>query len=201
VITVLGPQIGQALFALRHSESGQATSLGLTLTTSAFGLVFFSITMLQLRVFYAMGDARTPTAINAVIVAIKVIAFYACPHLLDAHHVVYGLTFVNSFGFVLSAALGEWLLHRRIGALDTARVIRTMLKVTVAAAWGAGAALLVAEGIEKVLPSVSLLARSWTIMIVAGLAGLAITFGLMMLLRVTEIRPVTRRVLRLLRRR
>jgi putative peptidoglycan lipid II flippase len=201
VITVLGPQIGQALFALRHNEAGQATTLGLTLTTSAFGLVFFSITMLQLRVFYAMGDARTPTVINAIIVVLKVIAFYACPHLLDAHHVVYGLTFVNSFAFVLSAALGEWLLHRRIGALDTARVIRTMVKVTVAAAWGAGAALLVAEGIEKVLPSVSLLARSWTIMIVAGLAGLVITFGLMMLLRVTEIRPVTRRVLRLVRRR
>jgi putative peptidoglycan lipid II flippase len=201
VITVLGPQIGQALFALRHSEAAQATSLGLTLTTSAFGLVFFSITMLQLRVFYAMGDARTPTVINAVIVVIKVVLFYACPHLLDPRHVVYGLTFVNSFSFVLSASLGEWLLRRRIGALDTSRVIRTMLKAAVASAWGAGAALLVAEGIDKVMPASSLLARSWTIMIVAGGVGLVITFGLMMLLRVTEIRPVTRRVLRLVGRR
>jgi putative peptidoglycan lipid II flippase len=201
VITVLGPQIGQALFALRHSQTDQATALGLTLTTSAFGLVFFSITMLQLRVFYAMGDARTPTVINAITVVVKVILFYACGHLLDPRHVVYGLTFVNSASFVLSATLGELLLRRRIGALDTARVIRTMLKATVAAAWGAGAALLVAEGIEKVMPSASLLVRSWTIMIVAGGVGLVITFGLMMLLRVTEIRPVTRRVLRLVGRR
>ncbi|HEX9337027.1 MAG TPA: murein biosynthesis integral membrane protein MurJ [Pseudonocardiaceae bacterium] len=201
MITVLGPQVGQALFALRHSQSGQATTLGLSLTTSAFGLVFFSITMLQLRVFYAMGDARTPTAINAVVMVVKVIAFYACQHLLSPHDVIYGLTFVNSVSFVLTAAIGEWLLQRRIGALETGRVIRTMLKTGVAAAWGAGAALLVADGIEKLLPSASLLARSWTIMIVAGGVGLVITFGLMMLLRVTEIRPVTRRVLRLVRRR
>jgi putative peptidoglycan lipid II flippase len=139
--------------------------------------------------------------INAITVVVKVILFYACGHLLDPRHVVYGLTFVNSASFVLSATLGELLLRRRIGALDTGRVIRTMLKATVAAAWGAGAALLVAEGIEKVMPSASLLVRSWTIMIVAGGVGLVITFGLMMLLRVTEIRPVTRRVLRLVGRR
>ena len=200
MITVLGPQVGQALFAIRHSQSGDATVLGLSLTTSAFGLFFFAAAMLQLRVFYAMNDARTPTVINAVIVVLKVIAFYACAHLLDPHHVVYGLTFVNAFGYVVMAIIGEWLLRRRIGALDTGRVIRTVLKVGVASAWGAGAALLLAKGFKALLPGSSL-AQSWTSMIVGGTVGLAITFGLMMLLRVTEIRPVTRRLLRLAGRR
>jgi putative peptidoglycan lipid II flippase len=197
MITVLGPQVGQALFAIRHSETSNATVLGLSLTTSAFGLVFFAIIMLQMRVFYAMNDARTPAVINGIMAVFKIILFYVCPHVLDAHHVIYGLTFVNSFGYVLSAVVGEVYLRRRIGGLDTGRVIRTMLKVSVASAWGAGAALLVTKVLQKVIPASALLAESWASMILGGLVGLAITFGLMMLLRVTEIRPVTRRLLRL----
>ena len=197
MITVLGPQIGVALFAIRHSEASNATVLGLTLTTSAFGLVFYAIVMLQMRVFYAMNDARTPTVIVAAMVVIKVVMFYACAHLLDAHHVVYGLTFVNSFGYLLNAIVGEMWLRRKVGALDTGRVVRTILKVSVASAWGAGAALLVARAMAKLLPPPALLAQSWASMILGGVVGLAITFGLMMLLRVTEIKPVTRRLLRL----
>jgi putative peptidoglycan lipid II flippase len=75
MITVLGPQVGEALFAIRHSEASNATVLGLTFTTSAFGLVFYAITMLQLRVFYALNDARTPTMINGVMVIVKVVLF------------------------------------------------------------------------------------------------------------------------------
>jgi putative peptidoglycan lipid II flippase len=197
MITVLGPQVGEALFAIRHSETSNATVLGLSLTTSAFGLIFYAITMLQMRVFYAMNDARTPTMINAIMVAVKVTLFYTCAHVLDPHHVVYGLTFVNALGFVLNAIVGESLLRRRIGALDTARVIRTILKTGLASVWGAGAALLVAEGVEHVLPASAVLARAWTSMVLGGLVGLTITFGLMMLLKVGEIRPVTRRLLRL----
>ncbi|HEX3648889.1 MAG TPA: murein biosynthesis integral membrane protein MurJ [Pseudonocardiaceae bacterium] len=200
MMTVLGPQIGVALFALRHSESGSATVLGLTFTTSAFGLVFYAICMLQLRVFYALNDARTPTVINGVMVVVKVALFYASAHLLDASHVIYGLTFVNALGYVIGAVVGEIWLRRRIGALDTGRVVRTIAKVAVASAWGAGAALLVAKGIEAVVPASAVLARSWAVMVVGALVGLAVTFGLMMLLRVTELKPVTRRLGRLVAR-
>jgi putative peptidoglycan lipid II flippase len=200
MITVLGPQVGEALFAIRHSQSGSATVLGLTFTTSAFGLVFFAIIMLQLRVFYALNDARTPTLINGVMVIVKVVMFYACAHVLDARHVVYGLTFVNAFGFVVGAVVGEIWLRHRIGGLDTGRVIRTILKVGVASAWGAGAALLVAKGVNAVLPATLALARAWVVMVVGSVVGLAITFGLMSLLRVSEIRPVARRLGRLMAR-
>jgi putative peptidoglycan lipid II flippase len=197
MITVLGPDVGQALFSIRHSEASSAAVLGLSLTTSAFGLMFYGITMLQLRVFYAMNDARTPTMINGIIVVVKVALFYTCSKVLAPHHVVYGLTFVNSFGYVVSSVVGNIWLHRRIGRLDTRRVIRTMAKTLLAAAWGAGAALLVGKGIAAVLPAGAELPRAWTTMIVGALVGLVVTFGLMTLLRVTEIQPVVRRLRRL----
>lgn len=201
MMTVLGPQIGEALFAIRNGQSASAIVLGLTFTTSAFGMVFYAITMLQLRVFYALNDARTPTVINGVMVVVKVILFYLCARVLDPHHVVYGLTFVNGFGFVVSTVVGTIWLRRRIGPLDGRRVLRTMFKVVVASAWGAGAALLVAKGIDAALPASFALGRAWLVTIFGSLIGLGITFGLMTLLRVTEIKPVLTRLARLAGRR
>lgn len=200
MITVLGPQIGEALFSIRPSEHGNATVLGLTLTTSAFGVVFYAIVMLQLRVFYSMNDARTPTLINGVMVVVKVALFYLCPHVLDAHHVVYGLTFVNAFGFVVGAVVGEIWLRWRLGTLDTGRVVLTLVKTVVASAWGSAAALLVSKGIDAVVPENAELLRAWAVTILASLVGLAVTFALMALLRVTELDPVVARMRRLARR-
>ena len=70
-------------------------------------------------------------------------------------------------------------------------MVRTiLLKVGVAAAWGAGAALLVAEGVEHLHARVGRAgcARG-LVMVVGGLVGLAVTFGLMTLLRVSEMTP------------
>jgi putative peptidoglycan lipid II flippase len=200
VITVLGPEIGEALFAIRHSDAANAVVLGLTLTTSAFGIAFYAIMMLQMRVFYAMNDARTPTIIMAITVALKIVLFYVAAHLLAKGDLVYGLTFVNGLGFVLSTVLGQYWLSRKVGLLDTPVVLRTLLKVGMAAAWGAGAALLVAEGFEHLLPASAALGRAWLVMVFGGLVGLAVTFGLMTVLRVSEVKPVTRRLGGLVRR-
>jgi putative peptidoglycan lipid II flippase len=200
IITVLGPQIGEALFAIRPGDAGNAAVLGLSLTTSAFGVLFYSITMLQMRVFYAMNDARTPTVIITLIVVVKVALFFLVARLLPAHDLVYGLTFINSLGYVFTAAIGQYWLSTRVGTLGTPRVLRTMVKVGVAAAWGSAAALLVNQGVHAVIPASAALARAWIVMVVGGLIGLVITIGLMMLLRVSELSPLTRRVRGLVRR-
>jgi putative peptidoglycan lipid II flippase len=198
LITVLGPEIGDALFSAGRGGSG-STVLGLTLTTSAFGLVCYAITMLQLRVFYAMHDARTPTLINGVIVLAKLPLFLLCTTLLDPQLVVYGLTFVNAFGFLVGVIVGEVWLRIRLGRLDTVRVLKTVAKVGIAAIWGAAAALLIAKGVHALLPD-SKAGSAWTALAVGGGVGLVLTFGVMTLIRVEELRPVTARITRLVRR-
>jgi putative peptidoglycan lipid II flippase len=200
LITVLGPQIGVALFSIRSSESGNAVELGLSLTTSAFGLVFYAITMLQLRVFYAMNDARTPTVINGLMVLVKLVLFYGCAHLLDPHHRVYGLTFVNALGFLVAAVIGQVWLHQRIGNPDTGRVVRTIVKSTVAAAWGAAGALLITKGLNLALPG-ALHLRAWLSLILGSVVGLGLAFAVMTVLRVGEVRPMVRRISGLVGRR
>src|SRR5262249_31100643 len=134
VMTVLGPQIGMALFSIGNAGA-DATRLGLAITASAFGVLPYAIVMLQLRVFYAMKDSRTPTLIMLIMTAIKVPLSYLCPHVLEPRAVVYGLTFVNSFTFVVGVIVGDLWLRSRLGRLGTRQVLRTLLKTLVSAIW------------------------------------------------------------------
>lgn len=198
VMTVLGPSIGIALFSI--GEAGpDATRLGLAITTSAFGVLPYAIVMLQLRVFYAMKDARTPTLIMVIMMAVKVPLSYLCPHVLDPQAVVYGLTFVNSLTFVIGVVVGEVWLRARLGRLDTPRVLRTLVKTLVAATWGAAAALAVMLVLRSGLGPRSV-AGAWLTLVLGTLAAAAVTFGLMVLLRVRELRAALDRITRLVRR-
>ena len=58
--------------------------LGTTLAALALGLVPFAVTLVQMRVFYAMKDARTPALINAIMVGVRIPLLIVCADLDDA---------------------------------------------------------------------------------------------------------------------
>ncbi|HEY3895748.1 MAG TPA: murein biosynthesis integral membrane protein MurJ [Pseudonocardiaceae bacterium] len=138
VFTLAGPQIGVALFSLGKAGSN-AERLGAALAVSAFGLLPYAVTMLQLRVFYSMADARTPTMINAVMVAVKLPLLIACPMFLDDSDVVLGLTAVNSLSMVVGALVGQVWLRRRLGQVETRRSLITLRNCLVGAVPAVGA--------------------------------------------------------------
>jgi putative peptidoglycan lipid II flippase len=139
---VLGPAIGIVIYAHGQTTADQARQVGVVLAASAFGLVPFAITMLQLRVFYAVKDARTPTLINVGMVAAKIVLAAFIPVLLPDRHVVLGLAIATSLSYLVGMVLGEVLLRRRFGALGTELVIQTAVRLAVLslvgglAAWG-----------------------------------------------------------------
>jgi putative peptidoglycan lipid II flippase len=199
LMTVLGPAIGVALFSIGEA-GGDAGRIGLAITASAFGVLPYAVVMLQLRVFYAMKDSRTPTLIMMIMMAVKVPLSYLCPEVLPAHAVVYGLTFVNSFSFVIGTIVGEIWLRRRLGRLDTARVLRTFGKTLISSVWGAAAALAILILFRETLGAGSV-AGAWLSLFLGTLIGGAVTFGLMSLLKVRELGPATQRITRLVKRR
>ena len=68
-----GPDAGIVAFARGNTSSAeQAEAIGTALAIGAFGLLPMAVTLLQLRVFYAMKDARTPTLIQIGMVAVRV---------------------------------------------------------------------------------------------------------------------------------
>jgi putative peptidoglycan lipid II flippase len=139
-LMVLGPSFAMVIF-LGRTDLHSARLIGTTLALASFGLLPFALVMLQMRVFYAMRDARTPTVINIWMVAAKVVFVLIAAETLHGDHVVEALNVSTSLSYVVGAVLGYLKLTRRFGRLGFARVLRTIVRIGIAAVLGAAAAL------------------------------------------------------------
>ena len=128
---VLGPAIGTVIYGHGRTDVSAARTIGEVLAFSAFGLVPFAITMLQLRVFYAVKDARTPTMINLGMIVVRVVFSLLAALVLADRNLVAGLLVATSLSYVVGAIAGEMWLRRRFGRLDTARTIRASVRFLV----------------------------------------------------------------------
>lgn len=198
VMTIVGSNVGVALFSFGEGDITGATRLGDALAVGSFGLLPFALVMLQLRVFYALKDARTPTMIMLVMTAVKVPMLYLCPVFLDPEHIVLGAMFVNSLSFVVGAMLGQVWLWVRLGSLKSKRVVGVILFTVVASALGAVAAVGVGWLIPDSLPAT---VHAWLSLILESIVGLGVAFGTLGALKVDEIAPLASRFTRLIRRR
>jgi putative peptidoglycan lipid II flippase len=139
VLTVLGPALGVVAFARGLTTPAEAAGIGTALAVGAFGLLPMAVTLLQLRVFYAMKDARTPTLIQVGMVAVRVPLLLLVPVLVGPEQVVAGLMLATGITYVAGWVLGHVVLRRRLGELRTRT---TLLPVATIAAVSAAAGLL-----------------------------------------------------------
>ncbi|MBE9376328.1 murein biosynthesis integral membrane protein MurJ [Saccharopolyspora sp. HNM0983] len=197
---VAGGSIGVAFFSVGASDVAAGDRLGWTLAAAALGIVPFAITMLQLRAFYAMKDARTPTWINVIMVAVRSGLCYLVLALATADDLVVGVAAAMSVSFLLGAVVGQLWLRTRLGRLETRRTIIGVLRALLASAIGcacSAAAVAALRGITGELDPVS---DAWLSLIMHTVVVLATSFGVLILLRAPEMQPVVRRLSRLARR-
>jgi putative peptidoglycan lipid II flippase len=188
---VLGPALAVVLFAYGETSISGGRLIGVALAVSAFGLFPFAIVMLQLRVFYAMRDGRTPTLINAFMVATKVLIVVVAAHTFSSDaHVAEALTGGTSASYVVGAIVGHVALRRRIGNLGFARVARTVAQVGVASVVGAFAALLVLLAATSALGHGH--AGEVTGLIGGSIVGLAVLGAVAWRMRIPELQDVSR---------
>ncbi|GAA1401645.1 murein biosynthesis integral membrane protein MurJ [Pseudonocardia kongjuensis] len=196
VMTAFGGALGTALFSVGAGSGDGAARLGETVAWSAFGLLPYAVTMLQMRVFYAMTDSRTPTLIQVGMVGVKIPLLLACPLLLPPGQVVLGLAAANSLSFVGGALIGQWLLRRRLGRVRSVEVLRCLVKVTAAS----GAAAAIAWGLTRLAePAIAdwpVVAQAWTLLLGGTLIALPLAVAGMRLLKVAELDAVFRRLAR-----
>ncbi|GAA1987076.1 murein biosynthesis integral membrane protein MurJ [Amycolatopsis minnesotensis] len=196
VLTVIGVPLGIALFHGGANSAEDAARLGQALAVSAFGLLPYALVMLQLRVFYAMKDARTPTLIMVVMTVVKVPLLYLCPQLLEGRQVVLGVMLINSLTFVIGAIVGQVWLWVSLGHLRSRRALGVILWSVAASALGVLVAvlagLLLPDSGGRIMAAVEVAVQSAT--------GLGVAFGVLYLLRIEELTPATKRLSRLLGR-
>jgi putative peptidoglycan lipid II flippase len=139
-LMVLGPSLTTVLFFYGRTNLRDARHIGIVLALGAFGLLPFAVVMLQMRVFYATRDARTPTLINVFMVVTKVAIVLVASHVLSGRHVVESLSVATSTSYLVGAVVGYLLLSRRFGTLGFTAVAKTVLRTAVASVIGAGVA-------------------------------------------------------------
>jgi putative peptidoglycan lipid II flippase len=201
VLTIAGSATGVALFSYGNAGVANAERLGTALAFSAFGILPYALVMLQLRVFYAMKDARTPTLIMIVMTAVKIPLMYLVAARLEPDDVVIGVMLVNALSFVVGAVLGQMWLWVRLGRLQSMRVVRRILQTVVAGAVGVAVAVGATYLLHAVLPdSVGPKVTAWADLIVQGLLTTVVAFGLLAVFKVPELQPAVSRITRLVRR-
>jgi putative peptidoglycan lipid II flippase len=193
LLTFLGTEVGIALFSLGAGNAGGgAAKLGTALAWSAFGLLPYAITLLQLRVFYAMTDSRTPTLIMVVIVVVKIPLLLLSPVLLPPEDVVLGLVAANSLSFVVGAVLGQWVIARRLGHVRSREVLSTLWRTLVASLVGGIVAYLVGAGLQAWLGTTA--GTAWLVLVAGVVIGGPVMLALMRMLKVRELDPLWRRL-------
>ncbi|WAC57693.1 murein biosynthesis integral membrane protein MurJ [Gordonia sp. SL306] len=125
-MTFFGPAIGIAVFNFGKFDADTASQLGSVLAWGAFTLIPYSMTLVQLRVFYARQDAWTPTVMVLGITIVKVAASYLGPVLFsDPELVVRWLALSNGLGYLVGAVVGHYLLRNRLNNARLTDVYRT----------------------------------------------------------------------------
>ncbi|WP_233517654.1 murein biosynthesis integral membrane protein MurJ [Geodermatophilus marinus] len=198
-LTVVGPALAVVAFARGNTSVEEARAIGVALAIGAFGLLPMAVTLLQLRVFYAMKDARTPTLIQVGMVGVRVPLLLAVPAVVPPDGVVAGLMLVTSLTYVAGWVLGNLALRRRLGALRTGEAAGQVLRV---AAVSLVAALLgwVAVEVTEDAFGTSVAGSLGTLLVGTVVVGVASLVGIV-LARVPEVRePLARARARLGRR-
>jgi len=191
LLIVLGPVLTVVLFAYGQTSISGGRLIGVALAVSAYGLFPFALVMLQLRVFYAMRDGRTPTLINVCMVATKVlIVLVAASTFKTDAHVAEALTAGTSASYVVGAIVGHIALSRRIGHLGFRRVARTVTQIGAASVVGAAVAGVI------VLASTSAFGHGHVGSVVGlvggGVIGLAVIGAVAWRMQIPEVRDVVR---------
>jgi putative peptidoglycan lipid II flippase len=186
VLVVLGPPLALLVFARGNTSSGDAAGIGTALAVGAFGLLPMAVTLLQLRVFYAMKDARTPTLIQVGMVAIRVPLLLAVPAVVAAEHVVAGLMLVTSITYVAGWVIGGVALRRRLGPMPAGETLLPVARIAAVAVVAGAAGWLVLKVTDDLLGTT--VAGSLARVLIGTVVIGGVALGGLVVARVPEIR-------------
>jgi len=168
----LGPAIGILLYSYGRSSTDDGRDVGLALAAGALGLLPFAVSQMQIFAFYALRDTRTPALVNLAVVGAKVAVDLVLYATLPPEYVIQGLMWGNTVSYVVAVAVTGVLLSRRLGGLEARRVLRTVVRLTVAAVVGGLLAYAVALGLADRLGN-DVLAAGAVLIVGSALGGLA----------------------------
>jgi putative peptidoglycan lipid II flippase len=190
-ILVLSEPMTQLVYQRGEFDASQTELVATALFWFAFSLPFNGLFLLLTRTFFSVQRPWVPTAIAGLNLAITAIAALA----LYSPFGVGGIVAATAIATAASVAAQGVILRRQLGGLELGRLIDTSIRVTIAAAALAGAAYVTWSGLDTALGQ----GLGGQIVSLGGglVAGAAIYFSVVTLLRVPEMEQLWRLVRRM----
>lgn len=171
----------------------QVQSVGNVIIAYILGLVAFCVLFVVQRTFYALGDTRTPFFFTLFQFVLVIVGVVSCSF-LPAEWIAAGIALVVTISGIAQAILATILLRNRIGGIDGKRIVRSLTKYFVAAIIpvGLGVWLLVLLGgtVEGGF-AVSGVAAAIVSMLIIGVVMAVAYFGILMVMRTSELKAFT----------
>ncbi|HUZ26090.1 MAG TPA: murein biosynthesis integral membrane protein MurJ [Streptosporangiaceae bacterium] len=192
MLAALGPALAETFLAYGSTSIADARYLGEVFAVFCLGLLPYMFFQLQLRVFYAMHDSRTPALIGVAAMVMNIAANVIAQEVLPPGQVVAGLGVGFGLANVVGMMLASRVLGRRIGGLDGRAVTRSLVRMHAAAIPPALFALAVSVTVGVVLPPGHLSAVITVAL--AGAGGLLLYVLFAKAFRVQELADLTESV-------
>ncbi|AUG78548.1 membrane protein [Kitasatospora sp. MMS16-BH015] len=130
----LGPVIGSAIYGLGNggAVAHGTTAVGFMLSAFALGLIPYSVQYVLLRGFYAYEDTRTPFSNTVWVAVCQAAAAVLCYLVLPAQWAVTGMALGYGAAYAVGVAVAVPKLKAKIGGLDTGRIAKTYVRLTIA---------------------------------------------------------------------
>jgi putative peptidoglycan lipid II flippase len=133
VLAAIGPDLAQLFLGHGAMLPADARYTGVVFSVFCLGLVPYMVFQLQLRVFYALHDSRTPAFIGLVTMVVNIVANVVALDTLARETVVaalgVGFGLANFVGMVLA-----WrILSRRLRGLEGYFISRSLVRMHAAA--------------------------------------------------------------------
>ncbi|PSK95507.1 putative peptidoglycan lipid II flippase [Murinocardiopsis flavida] len=186
------------VYARGSTSVEDAQGIGLILMVFSVMLIPFTLFQLLLRVFYALGDTKTPSLIAIPAELTHATVAVSLLYLVPPERIVVGLPAAYGLYYIVGSILAWWLLRKQLNGLDGRRMVRTLLMLHIAAipsvVFAVAMTFAFAQLPGSLLPSIGAMA-------VGGTVGVVLFIMFARLLGVTEVTTFLEMVrTRLLRR-
>jgi putative peptidoglycan lipid II flippase len=185
LLVALGPQIATVVFQHGQTSPADAHLTGQVLAAFGIGLVPFSAFQMQLRAWLAIRDSRTPMLVNIWVTAVNLVVDVALYIPLRTHNIAVGLALGYSASYAVGAVVFTIKLRRRLATTQRTNVIRTHVRLLVAALIAAVPVEVVTHVIGSGTQSHPL--GAFATLLAAAAAGLSVFAVMARRLRVSEL--------------
>ncbi|MCW2782766.1 MAG: integral rane protein MviN [Marmoricola sp.] len=173
------------------ASKNTASDYALSLALFAPGLLFFTTHYLVLRGFYALERTRTVFWVQCVIAAVNIVVAIVVTSNTSPQHTAPGLVVAYGTSYLVGAVCSYGLLRRIVGGLDTAVLIRFLVRMVIAVAVATLAAWGSRELIEHFWAPGDGKLQALVTLGVPGVVDVAIFVVLARALQITEVTEVT----------